>query len=208
MNKIIYCLVLFLSVQLSLNAQVKTVILGKQIWTSKNMEVDKFRDGTVIPQAMTPKDWQIAADEKKPAWCYYDNDPANGEKYGKLYNWYAVADARGLCPAGFHAPSDSEWTMLIDFLGGKDSAGKKLKSKSGWRDNGNGNNESGMKGKPGGFRNSQGVFAFVGELGAFWTGTEASNGRIWDRGLTFRVEGVTRFEASGGVGMSVRCLKD
>jgi uncharacterized protein (TIGR02145 family) len=111
----------------------QTVSIGKQVWMTKNLNVDKFRNGDPIPQAKTATEWKAAGENKQPAWCYYDNDPANGAKYGKLYNWYAVNDSRGLAPAGYHIPSDAEWTALTDYLGGYEVAGKKMKSTSGWQ---------------------------------------------------------------------------
>jgi hypothetical protein len=106
------------------------VKIGTQVWMTKNLNVDKFRNGDPIPQAKTREEWKAAGENKQPAWCYYDNDPANGVKYGKLYNWYAVNDARGLAPAGYHVPSDAEWTILENQLGS--DAGTKMKSTSGW----------------------------------------------------------------------------
>lgn len=102
-------------------------------WTSKNLDVDKFRNGDIIPEAKTAEDWQFAQDYGKPAWCHYDNDPENGKKYGKLYNRFAVNDPRGLAPDGYHIPTNDEWTDLENLLG--EEAGKKLKSKNGWEDN-------------------------------------------------------------------------
>ncbi|MFM7765029.1 MAG: FISUMP domain-containing protein, partial [Sphingomonadales bacterium] len=80
------------------------VTIGKQVWMTKNLDVDKFRDGSSIPEAKTDEEWKKAGKNKQPAWCYYNNDPANGAKYGKLYNWYAVNDSRGLAPVGYHIP--------------------------------------------------------------------------------------------------------
>jgi len=108
----------------------QTVTIGTQVWMTKNLNVDKFRNGDPIPQAKTDEEWENAGKNKQPAWCYYDKDPANGAKYGKLYNWYAVNDSRGLSPVGFHIPTDAEWTKLVNFLGS--DAGTKMKSKSGW----------------------------------------------------------------------------
>ncbi|MFY7733742.1 MAG: FISUMP domain-containing protein [Bacteroidia bacterium] len=110
----------------------KTVSIGSQVWMTKNLDVETFRNGDPIPHAKTEEEWKKAAENKQPAWCYYDNDPANGAKYGKLYNWYAVNDPRGLAPAGYHVPSDAEWEILENHLGGDEVAGKKMKSKSGW----------------------------------------------------------------------------
>jgi len=107
----------------------KSVKIGTQVWMTKNLDVSVFRNGDTIPEAKTNIEWIKAGDNQQPAWCYYDNDPANGAKYGKLYNWYAVNDSRGLAPTGWHVPSDAEWTQLKDFLGGIEVAGTKMKSK-------------------------------------------------------------------------------
>ena len=110
----------------------QTVTIGNQTWTTKNLDVATFRNGDAIPQAKTDEEWSAAGINEQPAWCYYENDPKNGTKYGKLYNWYAVNDSRGLAPTGYHIPTDEEWTVLSTFLGGEDVAGKKMKSSSGW----------------------------------------------------------------------------
>ena len=110
----------------------KTVTIGNQVWMKENLNVSTFRNGDPIPEAKTAEEWQAAGTEKQPAWCYYDNDPKNGVKYGKLYNWYAVNDSRGLAPSGYHVPTDLEWTVLADFLGGESVAGGKVKSANGW----------------------------------------------------------------------------
>ena len=101
------------------------VTIGTQVWTTKNLDVATFRNGDAIPEAKTNKEWEAAGENKQPAWCYYENNTANGTKYGKLYNWYAVVDSRGLAPTGYHIPTDDEWTVLSTYLGGEDVAGKK-----------------------------------------------------------------------------------
>ncbi len=128
----------------------QSVTIGTQTWTTKNLDVATFRNGDAIPQAKTDEEWQVAGDNKQPAWCYYDNDPKNGVKYGKLYNWYAVNDSRGLAPEGWHVPTDEEWTVLSTFLGGKyvegklptTVEGKKMKSTSGWESLTNGGSKA------------------------------------------------------------------
>jgi uncharacterized protein (TIGR02145 family) len=107
----------------------QTVTIGTQVWMTKNLNVATFRNGDPIPEAKTDEEWERAGAEGKPAWCYYNNDPKNGTKYGKLYNWYAVNDPRGLAPSGYHVPPDAEWTILTDYLGGEYDAGTKVKSK-------------------------------------------------------------------------------
>ena len=140
----------------------QTITIGTQVWMTKNLDVATFRNGDPIPQAKTNEEWEKAGENQQPAWCYYDNDPANGAKYGKLYNWYAVNDSRGLAPSGYHIPSDAEWTILTDFLGGEKVAGTKMKSTDFWADyegnSGNGTNESGFSGLPGGYRYFNGTF--------------------------------------------------
>ena len=125
-------ILLFLVIFSVSNSFVQTVTIGTQTWTTKNLDVATFRNGDAIPQAKTDEEWEAAGHYKQPAWCYYENNTANGTKYGKLYNWYAVVDSRGLAPAGWHVPTDEEWTVLSTFLGGVDVAGKKMKSTSGW----------------------------------------------------------------------------
>ncbi len=125
-------ILLFLVIFSVSNSYAQSVTIGTQTWTTKNLDVATFRNGDLIPEAKTDEEWKAAGDNKQPAWCYYDNKAANGTKYGKLYNWYAVVDARGLAPAGWHVPTDEEWTVLSTFLGGDDVAGKKMKSSSGW----------------------------------------------------------------------------
>ena len=106
---------------------IKGVAIGTQVWMSTNLNVSTYRNGDVIPQVQDKDAW---ANLTTGAWCYYENDAKNGVKYGKLYNWYAVNDPRGLAPAGWHIPTDGEWTVLENSLG--DDAGKKMKSTSGW----------------------------------------------------------------------------
>jgi len=184
------------------------VTIGKQVWMTKNLDVATFRNGDQIPEAKTNEEWKKAGENKQPAWCYYDNDPANGAIYGKLYNWYAVNDKRGIAPVGYHIPSDAEWTQLTDYLGGVEKAGTKMKSTSGWNENGNGTNESGFSGLPGGFRNLYGKFYFSGNYGHWWSSTEFSTDIAWTRCLYYLFGGVTSGNDDKKDGFSVRCLRD
>jgi len=187
----------------------KEVKIGKQIWMAENLNVDKFRNGDPIPEAKTDGEWERAGENKQPAWCYYNNDPTNGAKYGKLYNWYAINDARGLAPKGWHVPSDNEWTSPTNYLGAIEIAGKKMKSSSGWYGNdGNGTNESGFNGLPGGSRFSDGPFSDVGKDGNWWSSTELSTGLAWYRVLGYDDGSVFRDLNDKGDGFSVRCLRD
>ena len=183
--------------------------LGDQTWSSKNLNVDTFRNGDPIPHAETEEQWIQAGRNGTPAWCYYDNDPANGEMYGKLYNWHAVNDPRGLAPEGWHVPSYDEWTTLADHLGGKDIAGTKMKSTSGWEEDGNGTNESGFAGLPGGSCSQFGTFYKVGGYGVWWSSSEHNNTAFaWYRSLSYDNGNVRRDRSFKGLGLSVRCLRD
>jgi len=194
------------------NAQdFKSVQMGKQTWMTENLNVDTFQNGDPIPQAITEEEWMNAAEAKEPAWCYYKNDPANGTRYGKLYNWYAVNDPRGLAPKGWHISSHKEWKELTDYLGGWKVSCAKLKNDEGWSNNGNGTNESGFSALPGGRRSAYGkdsyIFKGIGTWGYWWTSTKYLN----KTALTRSMHGNGTFQWLDwykGEGMSVRCIKD
>jgi len=133
---------------------LSSVQIGNQTWTLKNLDVSTYRNGDPIPQVQDNTAW---ANLSTGAWCYYLNNTANGTIYGKLYNWYAVNDPRGLAPNGYHIPTDAEWTTLTTYLGGSTLAGGKMKEagSSHWLSPNTGaTNSSGFKGLPGGFRYS------------------------------------------------------
>ena len=109
----------------------KTIVIGKQTWMAENLNTSKFKNGDPITHAKTDKEWQSASENKQPAWCYNNNDPVNGRLYGMLFNWYAVADPRGLAPKGWHVPSSREWTSLMDYV--IENEGPSLKSLSDWK---------------------------------------------------------------------------
>ena len=193
------------------DSDFKTVKIGNQEWMAENLNLSNFRNGDPIPEAKTNEDWLKGFENSEPAWCYYDYDPENGEKYGKLYNWYAVNDPKGLAPAGWHVPSDAEWTQLTDYLGGNNIAGTKMKSTSGWEKGGNGTNESGFAGLPGGARNFSGSFHYIGDAGYWWSSTELSTFYAWPRFLHFlngNAERNNNIYYSKGLGMSVRLLRN
>jgi uncharacterized protein (TIGR02145 family) len=217
MKNIVSVLILFLGIVRVELAQ--TITIGTQVWSTQNLNVSTFRNGDPIPQAKSDEDWKKAGDNKQPAWCYYENrsiqnDPVNGEKYGKLYNWYAVNDPRGLAPKGWHIPTDDEWTKLTNFLGGEDIAGKKMKSTSGWKVNfngnsGNGTNESGFNGLPGGFRNHKyGESLLISIEGTWWSSSEYDADTAWYRYILNNYMGCSRYHNFKTFGLAVRCVKD
>jgi uncharacterized protein (TIGR02145 family) len=184
-----------------------TVQIGTQCWTQSNLKVSKYRNGDNITNITTPNSsWQNTT---SGAWCNYSNNASNGTTYGKLYNWYAVNDSRGLCPTGWHVPSDAEWTTLTDHLGGTSVAGGAMKSTTGWNaPNTGATNSSGFTGLPGGYRSAAGGFLGVGLNGIWWSSSDAGSGRAWARRLTYTTAVVFRNRDDSRVGFSVRCARD
>jgi len=184
---------------------LNTIKIGTQTWTTKNLDVETYLNGEVIPQVQDATAW---ANLSTGAWCYYKNNTANGSSYGKLYNWYAVNDPRGLAPKGYHIPTDNEWTILSENLGGTSEAGTKMKSTSGWKNNGNGTNTSGFAGLPGGGRNNDGSFSGIGANGYWWSSSEGDARGAWCRYLFSSYGNVDRYYNNKHYGFSVRCLRD
>lgn len=222
---VILCLMLLISCsndENSNDSSSETIKIGNQIWQSKNLDVETYRDGTPIPQVTDPTDWENLT---TGAWCYYNNDPANNTTYGKLYNWYAVAGIHDndpntpnkvLAPTGWHVPSDNEWATLTTFLGGGSIAGGKMKS-TGTLQAGTGlwetpnsaaTNESGFTGLPAGLREG-GIFIQIGYDTHWWSSSETNTSNA----SSLYVEcfnGNTTWNNDGDRkgGLSVRCLRD
>jgi uncharacterized protein (TIGR02145 family) len=186
------------------NASDNTVKIGKQVWMAENLDVDTYRNGDSIPQVKSPEKWSTL---KTGAWCYFDNKIENGHKYGRLYNWYAVNDPRGLAPAGFHVPSDKEWEQLMADLDNEETAAK-LKSKRGWKENKEATDETGFGALPGGYRVFNGPFIYEGSHAFFWSATSVTPDKAWGRGMLYNHVDVGRDEGSKGSGLSVRCIQD
>ncbi len=138
------------------------------------------------------------------SWCY-DNAIANCNKYGRLYNWEA---AKFACPNGWHLPNDSEWDILVDYLGGSSIAGNKMKSTSGWYNNGNGTDEVSFSVLPGGYRYYDGDFNSLGSYGYWWSATALGSTTAWYRRLDYNNTVVNRNDGDKGYGFSVRCVLD
>ncbi|MFM7857593.1 MAG: fibrobacter succinogenes major paralogous domain-containing protein, partial [Flammeovirgaceae bacterium] len=170
-----------------------------QEWLGKNLNVDRFANGDPIPEARTDEEWKLAGKNKQPAWCYYNNDPAKGRTYGKLYNWYAVHDPRSLAPSGWHVPNDEELKTLVTNTTDDD-----LRSSYGWRGR-DGRNRSGFAGLPGGGRNPDGTFSYLREVGTWWSSTESGE----KAGFWYLMSNSSvRYITNKTNGYSVRCIKD
>ena len=189
----------------ALTNNLNTKKIGTQTWTTKNLDVTTYRNGDAIPQVQDAKAWENL---RTGAWCYYENETANGSSYGKLYNWYAVTDPRGLAPKGYHIPTDAEWTTLTNYLGGETIAGTKMKSNTGWENNGTGTNTSRFAGLPGGYRYNNGNFYSIGADGNWWSSSETNADDAWSRYLYTNSGSVDRDLNDERDGFSVRCLRD
>ena len=183
--------------------------IGKQEWTTLNLNVVVFSNGDPINEIKTKEEWIIANKEGRPGWCFYNNDKENEQIYGRLYNWYAVTDERGICPKGWHIPSDNEWGELIESIGGYKKAGKLMKSNSLWQESCNlGNNQSEFNVFPSGYRNFYGDFFFLQQHAYFWSKTEHYNHLAWYHTMDFMTDEVLRYYNVKGNGFPCRCIRD
>jgi uncharacterized protein (TIGR02145 family) len=173
--------------------------IGHQIWMTENLKVKKYRNGDTIPQVQDSSQWNHLT---TGAWCYYQNDSSKGI----WYNWFAVNDPRGLAPSGYHVPTNAEWTVLTDFLGGESVAGEKMRSTSGWI-YGNGTNTSGFSGLPGGVRLNYGFF-LNGTEAYWWSSSVFNLTDAFARSLECCSNDVYEYAFDKASGLSVRCLKD
>jgi len=188
---------------------VKSVRIDGLEWMAENLDVDTFRNGDPIPEAPGPEAWREAAEARQPAWCRIGDPPGNGPGLGRLYNWYAVCDPRGLPPRGWRVPTDSEWERLVEGLGGAAEAGGRLKASGLWRSpNFGASNESGFSVWPAGYRDPNGGFHAAGFMACFWTDTEISAFHAWSRYI-YSHNTVIRRSSSGhkGEGLSMRCVR-
>jgi uncharacterized protein (TIGR02145 family) len=194
----------------------ESVRIGNQEWMTRNLDVDRFRNGDLIPLVELYEEWEKAGENGEPASCYYDNNPDNGKKYGKLYNWHAVNDPRGLAPGGWHVPTVEEWAILEKFLG-ENFAGTEMKSHDGWEafeneygeiQDGNGCNSSKFNALPSGYCSNGGRFFKVNVHAFFWSSTKLFNTSAHYRQLRYNSDYLNSSNESKSFGASVRCLKD
>jgi len=197
----------------------QTVTIGTQVWMAENLKVMHYRNGDPIPNVTDNTEW---AGLSTGAYCNYVNDAGYVGTYGRLYNWYAVDDSRGIAPDGWHVPTDEEWKQLEMFLGmsqseadgtnwrGTDEGGKlKETGTIYWvSPNTGATNESGFSGLPGGHRYNNGNFTSMCYTTNFWASTESSSTNAWYRILSCSVSQVGRNNFNKPYGFSVRCVKD
>ncbi len=194
----------------------RTVQIGDQCWMKDNLATETYNDGSAIPTGLSNSAWQATT---SGAFAVYDDDPANKALYGLLYNWYAVDDPRGICPDGWHVPTDDEWNSLISFIdssacGGCTGAshsltgGIAMKASAADAASWDGSNTTGFSGLPSGDREVDGGYRNLSTGGYWWSSTGPTITSSWLRVLYTGSDAVTRTNANQKNGLSARCLID
>jgi uncharacterized protein (TIGR02145 family) len=188
-----------------------TVQIGTQTWMQENLKTAHYRDGSAITEIEDSATWAniYNTSSQTPAWCYYGGNAANNATYGKLYNWYAVADPLNVCPTGWHVPTDAEFTQLTDYLGGDAVAGGKMKAVTLWQaPNTGADNSSGFTALPTGICYGGGGYGTIGTQVYFWSSTNFDTSNVWYRNLSYNSSGADHNRGHKTSGFSVRCVKD
>lgn len=184
------------------------VTIGTQVWLVENLKTTRYNDGNPIPLVTDNTAW---SNLDTSAYCWYNNDIANKNTYGALYDWFTVHTGK-LAIAGWHIPTDVEWTTLMTYLGGEGIAGGKLKESgtTNWRSpNAGATNENGFTALPGGHRDVNGAYSAMGDDGYWWSSTEyGTTGKVWYRNMNYNYAGVVTVSNNKINGHSVRCIKD
>ncbi len=183
--------------------QYTTITINGEEWFRENLKTNRYANGDTIENVPTPGDWGLRT---SGAWAYYNNDISNNSNFGKLYNWYAVSDVRGLCPTGWHVATDADWTSLSANYGTDAVAGKELKATALWTTPNTNTNSSGFGALPGGGRGSLN-FGDLFNKGFWWTNTAYSSA-AWARRMEFSSNTLIRYSEDTKYGFSVRCVKD
>lgn len=194
-----------------------TVNIGGQVWMVENLNVTRYSNGDSIPNITDDIEWSIQTDG---AYCNYNNDESTDKKFGKLYNWFAIADPRKIAPEGWHIPSEAEWLRLESYvaahLGSSLTIAKALAAETEWTvfsDEGSvgkdltKNNSSGFTALPGGYR-LNGKFNKIGDYSGWWSSTESTENNAWIRVLFFSYDNLATIYHDKANGFSVRCIQD
>jgi uncharacterized protein (TIGR02145 family) len=201
------------------------IVIGSQSWMKENLKTTKLNDGNFILNVTDDDLWSSATNA---AYCWYNNDNINKDQYGALYNFYSVKTGK-LCPSGWHVPSDSEWTKLVDYLisngynydgtTSENKVSKSLSSNAGWgtstfegtvgnNDYPSSQNKTGFTAMPGGYRDYDGWFLSKNITGNWWSSSETLNGFVWYLKISSVSSGTNRLNSFKETGFSVRCIKD
>jgi uncharacterized protein (TIGR02145 family) len=189
----------------------RSIVLGNgQEWMTENLRTSSFSNGNPISEAKTDNEWKSVAMNDKLKYCYYNNDPSNEVKYGKLYNWNVINETRNVCPNGWHVSTDEDWKLLTDYLI-EEVAGGKMKSigTEHWESpNTDATNESGFSALPGGFRSSTGGFSKIGSIGRWWSYDKSQLNVASSRMLRNTDVNVTSQQTPKEFGLSILCVRD
>jgi len=218
LTKVLFTLSIFIgclgcSFFLNFEKKKNRTTIGNQTWMTSNLNTTSFRNGDEIKQANTPEEWVEFGKNEIPAWCYMSNEEENKNNLGRLYNWFAVNDERGICPEGWHVPKNSEIDTLIVSLGGDlseedNQAGKKLKASSAWGTDFDGKNEVSFNAYPNGIKSRNGQIKFSKTFSYWWTSTEMNAVGARFYGLTTKSNHLGQLFTRKESGLCVRCLKD
>ncbi len=192
--------------RLAVPIQNNEVQIGNQIWMAKNLNVTRYRNGDPIAQVTDPTQW---GNLTTGAWCFYNNDPTNGPIYGKLYNWFAVNDLRGLAPLGWRVPSEDDWFGLTTFLGGSNISGTKMKATILWSIPNISTNSSNFTGLPAGYCNYNGLFKNISKDGCWWSTTNGFglNNALY-LNIVYNSSQAYSTYNDKNMGYTVRCIKN
>ena len=183
-----------------------TVIIGDQVWMAENLIVTHYRNGDEIPTGYSNNDWTTLS---TGAYAVYSDNSANVVTYGNLYNWYALDDNRKIAPEGWHIPTDDEWQVVVDYLGGNPGGKLKKTGTTHWSSPNTGaTNESGFTALPGGYRVFGGSYNYMGTFCYFWSSTETNTSSGWYRKLYYNSSEVHRVRNNKHYGFSVRCVRN
>jgi len=204
-NRYLYNVIMVMQDQSAL--EFPSIVIGSQEWMTSNLSVTHYRNGDPLAQSLSFEEWRGLS---SGATCSYEKDNRHDRVFGRLYNWHAVNDSRGLAPEGWRIAEDSDWQELIDFLGGHDIAGGALKEKGTaiWKGPNTGaSNSSGFAAIPAGFRSLYGDFRHQGLYGYYWSATQSRSNCAWIRVFGYFDSRVLRTGGALGSGYSVRCIK-
>ncbi|MFC4720691.1 fibrobacter succinogenes major paralogous domain-containing protein [Geojedonia litorea] len=196
----------FLVCTLALSQTIETVNIGDQVWMAKNLESNSFQNGSAIIQAQDREQWQNLTEAAQPVWAYYYYDKATGEPYGYMYNIYAITNGNP-CPKGFRVPTNDDWQKLIKYVS-EDLAAKKLKSISGWDDNGNGTNDYAFNALPGGVKSGYGGFNSYKKQASFWSNSTHDDQGLWSVVLMWWSDKAIINPSGKKGGLHCRCIKE
>ena len=210
--------------------EYSTVQIGGQCWFAENLRTTVYSNGDVIPAYLDDNAWGTATVGATSVYGEGDSDCNHASpeidaceefqslaEYGRLYNWYAVDDTRGLCPSGWHVPSDLEWMELEGYIANQGFAGIEgtaLKSSAGWDSNGTGTDNFGFSGHPGGHRDNGGAFGVDSNYGniagrsGYWWSSSPNNGNAIGSYLSYNWSTFFTGTLHITYGFSVRCVRD